>query len=90
MWEYCKKHLHNPNDGKSGHWHYTYLYYTQVVYRQGPDVWKPYMTKLNNRLSASQRKDGSWEAGDIGEVYTAAINLIMMQMNNGYLPIYQR
>jgi len=90
MWEYCKKHLHNPNDKKSGHWHYTYLYYTQVVYRQGPGVWRPYMTKLNNRLSASQRKDGSWEAGDIGEVYTAAINLIMMQMNNGCLPIYQR
>ena len=89
MWEYCKKHLHN-SDGRSGHWHYTYLYYTQVVYRQGPDVWKPYMTKLNNRLSASQLQEGSWGAGDIGAVYKTSMNLIMMQMNNGYLPIYQR
>ena len=90
MWQYSKKHLHDLQHKDYGHWHYTYLYYTQVVYRQGPDVWKPYMTKLYNRLSASQRKDGTWESGDIGDIYTAAINLIMMQMNNGYLPIYQR
>ena len=34
--------------------------------------------------------DGSWNQGYIGTVYTTAINLIILQMPNGTLPIYQR
>ena len=90
MWEFSKKHLHNIGAESYGHWHYTYLYYTQVVYRQSPDVWKPYRDKLYNRLTVSQNKDGSWKGDSIGAVYVTASNLIMMQMDNGYLPIYQR
>ena len=39
MLAYSKKHLHNITTGARsfGHWHYTYLYYSQVVYRQGAD-----------------------------------------------------
>ena len=90
MWKYCKKRLHNLGADSYGHWHYTYLYYTQCVYRQGPDVWKPFRDKLNNRLMGTQRADGSWTGDGIGDVYVASSNLIMMQMDNGYLPIYQR
>jgi hypothetical protein len=90
MWAYCKKNLHNIQAGGYGHWHYTYLYYTQVVYRQGPDVWKPYRDKLYARFVGTQSKDGYWEGGNVGKVYTTAINLIMMQLDYGYLPIYQR
>jgi hypothetical protein len=90
MWEYCKKRLHNIGAESYGHWHYTYVYYSQCVYRQGPDVWKPYRDKLYNRLTASQKNDGSWQADNIGTVYVVASNLIMLQMDNGYLPIYQR
>lgn len=90
MWKYCKKHLHNINRDAYGHWHYTYLYYTQVVYRQGPDVWKPYRDKLCNRLVEGQKSEGNWEGSNIGDIYVTAMNLIMMQMDNGFLPIYQR
>lgn len=90
MWAYCKKHMHNIGGERYGHWHYTYLYYTQVVYRQGSDVWKPFRDKLYNRLTAQQETNGSWTGSDIGAVYVTAINLIMMQMDYGYLPIYQR
>ena len=90
MWEYCKKNLHNVAKDQYGHWHYTYLYYTQVVYRQGPDVWKPYRDKLFNRLANAQSKTGAWTDSNVGSVYGTAVNLIMMQMDNGYLPIYQR
>lgn len=90
MWQYCKKRLHNIGARNYGHWNYTYLYYSQCVYRQGPDVWKPFRDKLYNRLAASQKSDGSWQADNIGAVYVAATNLIMLQMDNGYLPIYQR
>ena len=90
MWQYSRKHLHDVNSEQYGHWHYAYLYYTQVVYRQGPDVWRPYRDKLNNRLASQQNKDGQWSGSNVGETYVTACNLIMMQMDNGYLPIYQR
>ena len=90
MWAYCKKHLHNLTGDQSGHWHYTYLYYTQVVYRQEPDVWNPFRNKLYHRLVSQQLKEGSWTTAGMGESYVTAVNLIMLQMDHGYLPIYQR
>lgn len=89
MWAYCKKHLHALGGNQYGHWHYTYLYYTQVVYRQGPDIWNPWRDKLYAKLVGQQNADGSW-SGSVSPVYTTACNLIMLQMDNGFLPIYQR
>ncbi|MEM9585668.1 MAG: prenyltransferase/squalene oxidase repeat-containing protein [Planctomycetota bacterium] len=91
MWKYTKDTLHDINEGTRsfGHWHYTYLYYSQVVYRQGDELWKPFRDKLYNRIVSEQKPDGSWE-GQIHPVYVSACNLIMMQIDLGYLPIYQR
>ena len=33
--------------------------------------------------------DGQWE-GNIGPIYVTACNLIIMQLDKAYLPIYQR
>ncbi len=90
MWDYCKARLHKLNELSRGHWHYTYLYYSQVVYRQGTTEWEPYRNKLYKRLVSEQQTGGSWKGASVGESYTTAINLIVMQLDNGYLPIYQR
>jgi len=93
MLRYSKETLHNINDGTRafGHWHYTYLYYSQVVYRQGDDLWLPFRDRLYDRISAEQQRDGSWSsANQIHPVYTTACNLIMLQIDRGYLPIFQR
>jgi hypothetical protein len=91
MLEYCKKSLHRLTDGAGsfGHWHYTYLYYSQVVYRQGEDEWAPYRDRLYNKIVGEQNGDGSW-SGNIGPIYVTACNLIMLQLDRGFLPIYQR
>jgi hypothetical protein len=90
MLEYSKKELHNLEGRNSfGHWHYTYLYYSQVVYRQGAEVWEPYRDSLYDRLVAEQLDAGYW-TGNIGEIYVTSCNLIMLQLDNGFLPIYQR
>lgn len=91
MLEYTKKELHGISDGARafGHWHYTYLYYSQVVYRQGEELWQPFRTKLYERITSEQRAEGNWE-GTIHPVYVTACNLIMLQLDYGYLPIYQR
>jgi len=91
MLKYSKDSLHDISDEARafGHWHYTYLYYSQVVYRQGNDIWIPFRDKLYERIVSDQRSDGYWE-GQIHPVYDTACNLIMLQLDRGYLPIYQR
>lgn len=91
MLAYSKKALHQVgSDVRSfGHWHYTYLYYAQVVYRQGREEWGPFRDKLTDKILGEQASDGSW-TGNIGPIYVTACNLIMLQLDNAYLPIYQR
>ncbi len=91
MMDYCKKNLGRITGGRSfGHWHYTYLYYAQVVYRQGKDEWHPFRDKLYDKIASEQNKEsGSW-SGNIGPIYVTACNLIMLQLDKSYLPIYQR
>ena len=91
MFEYAKKSLHNIGDGTRafGHWHYTYLYYSQVVYRQGDELWVPFRDRLYDQIVSEQRPDGYWE-GQIDPVYVTACNLIILQLNRSFLPIYQR
>jgi len=91
MLEYCKKNLQNLSEGPNsfGHWHYTYLYYAQVMYRQGEKEWAPFRDKLYNKIVGEQTGDGSW-TGNIGPIYVTACNLIMLQFDKSYLPIFQR
>jgi hypothetical protein len=91
MLEYCKKNLHGITEGARsfGHWQYTYLYYSQVIYRQGPKEWGPFRDKLYDKIVGEQNEEGYW-AGNIGPIYVTACNLIMLQLDRGFVPIYQR
>lgn len=91
MWDYCKKHMHDVGSkNMESWWHYSYLYYSQVVYRQGPEVWDPFRDQIVKRLLRKQKDDGSWGSDDLGLVYPTSINLIILQLDFGYLPIFQR
>jgi hypothetical protein len=72
-----------------GHWHYAHYYYSQVKYRQGNNDWEGYRNKLFPRLMREQGNDGAWN-GPIGKVYITSINLTVLQLENGALPIYMR
>ena len=90
MLEYTKRELHSLNNSGFGHWHYTYLYYSQVVYRQGKEEWEEFRNKLYDRVVGKQQQDGSWSDSSVGPIYATACNLIMLQLDRGLLPIYQR
>jgi len=72
------------------HWHYTHFYYSQVIYRQGGQRWQNYRQQMNEELARSIQPGGYWADSVIGHVYVTAINCIILQLEKGYLPIYQR
>ena len=91
MMKYCKKNLYLLDNVRHfGHWHYTYLYYSQVVYREGGEAWSKFRDKLYSRISREQNaQTGKW-TGDIAPVYVTSINLTILQLDKGLLPIYQQ
>jgi hypothetical protein len=90
MQDYCKRNLGNISNQGFGHWHYAHYYYAQVRYRDGGKTWEDYRNTIYARLVQEAGTDGSWNQGYIGQVYTTAINLTILQLENAALPIYQR
>ena len=90
MLDFCKKNVW-PGQGNmySGHWHYMHFYYAQVMYRL-KDEWPKYFQEISQELIRKQSHDGAWKEGHVGPVYVTAINLTILQLQRGYLPIYQR
>lgn len=97
MKEYCRLRLSPENSGSHGHWHYAHFYYSQVQYREAGEAWRAYRrathAKLVSEATPTDTPMGSgyyWSQGYIGPVYTTSLNLIMLQLDNACLPIYQR
>jgi hypothetical protein len=90
LMEYCRRNLANISNQGFGHWHYAHYYYSQVMYREGEKEWESYRDKIYERIVQEANADGSWSQGYIGPVYTTAINLTILQLENAALPIYQR
>lgn len=87
---YCRKNLDNIRNEGFGHWHYAHYYYSQVCYREGDEHWTDYRDKIFGRLVSEASPNGSWNQGYIGPVYTTSVNLTILQLERGSLPIYQR
>lgn len=94
MLDYCEKHVW-PGGGNTarhfGHWHYAHYYYAQVLYRRGDEQWDKYFDDIvRNQIMRRQTASGSWKEGHVGPVYVTAINATILQLDKGFLPIYQR
>ena len=92
LMRYCELNLGaqgNPNLS-FGHWHYAHYYYSQVLYREGGEKWKAYRNEIYSKLVNEANSEGYWDQGFIGAAYTTAINLTILQLDRGTLPIYQR
>jgi hypothetical protein len=92
MMKYCDLNLGNSANANLsfGHWHYANYYYSQVLYREGGDKWKAYRKETFSKLVSEANAEGFWEQGFMGAAYTTAMNLTILQMDRGALPIYQR
>lgn len=93
MLAYCEKNVWpggRGTNGGFGHWHYAHYYYAQVMYRLGDEKWNKYHDSVLVDIVRKQSASGAWKEGYIGPIYTTAINATILQLENGYLPIYQR
>lgn len=90
MLDFCKQSIW-PKQGSDhlGHWHYMHYYYSQVMYRD-TEMWPKYFDWISAQLLSKQTSSGAWKEGHIGVVYTTSINATILQLDNGYVPIYQR
>lgn len=91
--KYCENNLSDIANQGFGHWHYAHYYYSQVKYREGGKAWETYRDKVFNRLVSEATDNGKqvyWTQGYIGPIYTTSINLTILQLDKGTLPIYQR
>jgi hypothetical protein len=103
--KFCKSHLRNIGDGRMGHDEYIHYYFSQSVYMLGEDgwnklfpgepeseriTWKKYRKGTFESLIRAQQADGSWPGQHAGPIFSTAVFLSIMQLDNAILPIYQR
>jgi hypothetical protein len=88
-----------------GHWEYTHYYYAQAVYILGNDgweklfpgdksgvTWSNYREVIFEKLIREQSPSGAWTSGGgfgVGPVYSTSLYLVILQLDNNVLPIYQ-
>ena len=93
MLNYCKTNIWPEGNGiknnSFGHWHYMHYYLAQVMYRE-EELWDKYRDEIEAVLISRQGPDGSWQDSSVGPVYVTAMNATLLQLKNGYLPIFQR
>jgi hypothetical protein len=103
--KFCKEKI-PLGRGRTAHNEYMHYYYSQAMYVLGDDrygtmfpnedkkdwlTWTKYKETIFPEILDQQDKTtGAWNIGSVGPVYTTAINLTILQLEKGILPIYQR
>jgi prenyltransferase beta subunit len=74
------------NPRAEGHYFYGYYYATQAMFLAGGDYWATFYPAIRQELINSQQTD-HWQ-GDFSEDYATSMALIILQMPNRYLPVF--
>jgi len=84
--------MHNiPGEGRNTpHYFYGHYYAVQAMYMAGGEYWAKWFPAIRAELLERQDKQtGAWD-GQVGKSYGTAMALIVLQMPNRYLPIFQK
>lgn len=72
------------------HFYYGHYYAAQAMWIAGGHWWRTWFPEIRDDLHRRRRDDGSWYDGRIDPHYCTAMALIVLQVPNNYLPIFQR
>ncbi len=78
-----------PTEESVGHYFYGHYYAAQAVHLAGERYWDVWWPAVRDELISKQTPEGSWR-GQAGEEYGTAMALIILQMPNRLLPIFQK
>ena len=102
--KFCQENI-PIGKGRLAHDEYQSYYYSQAIYVLGDDrygkmfpgepkdkwlTWSAYKDAIFDHLKSNQSADGSWTSGYIGPVFSTSVNLTILQLEEGLLPIYHR
>ena len=83
-----------PEQGKvrrdETYFEYGHYYAVQAMWQAGGDRWAKWYPAVRDVLLRRQLTDGSWPAGAISAEYATAMCLLVLQMPENQLPIFQR
>ena len=72
------------------HYFYGHYYAAQAMWIRGGDDWNQWYPAIRDELVSKRSPQGSWSDNGIGSEYGTSMALIILQMPNNYLPIFQR
>ena len=102
--KYCRDNI-PISRGRLSHDEYQSYYFAQAIYVLGDDrfaamfpkeaagnrlTWSGYRETMFEHLKTQQGADGSWQSGYIGPVFSTCVNLTILQLDKGLVPIYHR
>jgi hypothetical protein len=103
--KYCKDHI-PIGKGRQSHDEYQTYYFAQAVYALGEDkygemfpnepkeswlTWSKFKDGAFQQILDNQDKtSGAWNGGYVGPVFATSVNLTILQLEKGILPIYQK
>jgi uncharacterized protein YfaS (alpha-2-macroglobulin family) len=85
---YLERYL-PPDEHTVGHYYYGHYYAAQAMYFAGNARWHAWWPLVRDELITRQAPEGSWR-GQAGTEYGTAMALIILQMPNRLLPIFQK
>ncbi len=86
--EYCKRFI-PPDEHSVGHYFYGHYYAAQAMFLAGDAYWSQWWPAIRDELIEKQDPEGYWR-GQAGKEYGTAMALIILQMPNRLLPIFQK
>lgn len=87
---YLKRYMPEIKFGQRfSHYFYGHYYAAQAFWIRGGDDWMKWYPAIRDELLRRRSPQGSWQ-DSIGNEYGTAMALIVLQMPNNYLPIFQR
>ncbi|QJW93534.1 prenyltransferase/squalene oxidase repeat-containing protein [Frigoriglobus tundricola] len=103
--KFCKDSI-PIGKGRQNHDEYQTYYFSQAVYALGDDkygqmfpndakdtwlTWSKFKeSSIPGILESQDKGSGGWSQGYIGPVFTTSVNLTILQLDKGILPIYQK
>ena len=70
-----------------GHYFYGNYYAVQAMFLAGGEYWAQWYPAIRDQLISRQGGGGNW-SGDVSDDYATSLALIILQMPNRYLPVF--